>query len=397
MNLLPSLPDPDQATLERSQQLEDMLRHDIAESSHGCIGFDHFMQRALYEPALGYYASEHPIFGPDGDFVTAPESGDLFNACVAGWVQNSMSASDTHIVEYGAGSGRLAVTVVRQLMAGDEDAPWRYHIVEPSESLRVRQQALFAEELPMADERIVWHSDHPGEEVCGLIIANEVIDAMPAKRWQVEDGEFSELAVGCRETGFCWQPLSAVTAPESLQRLAGQLGDGYVSETIPMLGSWLAAIKSRLRTGVILIVDYGYPRHEFLHQSRTDGTLKCHYRHHVHDNPFWLPGGQDITTSVDFSTLAELALDVGFEVAGFTTQANFLIENDLETIMANASGGDASRQYALAQHAKRLLLPGEMGEVIKVMMLATGDHPGIAEFRNDQTHRLGGYDTGASK
>ncbi len=351
------------------------------------IGFDTYMAMALYEPGLGYYTGGGAIFGRLGDFVTAPEAGSLFAACLARQCAEVLDRDDS-IIEYGAGSGRLACDLLGFLHEAGS-LPASYCIVEPSASLRARQQAACAQ-LPAAlRSRMHWCSDHPPHDSRGVVLANEVLDAMPVMRCVVQAGAWQEMVVGLQGETLVWRTRPyAGTALEPAW--AAQLPEGYVTETNPMLAPWLTAMRARLSHALVLLVDYGYPRHEYLHPTRSGGTLKCHYQHSVHDDPFLQPGLTDITASVDFTAVAEQAFDAGFEILGYTTQAHFLIDCGLDGILA-AAPGDATAHYRLAQEAKLLLMPGSMGQTFKIMALGVGEQPPLRGFRHDERHRLDGF------
>lgn len=385
-----SLPDPDPAGLARSRRLAALIRADIAASPAGAIPFADYMRRVLYEPGLGYYASDNPIFGAAGDFVTAPESGGLFAACLARQCRDILGDDGEVVVEYGAGSGRLAGALCGTLLG--TDPALRYHIVEPSAALRARQREHLEHTVPELVERVSWSADHVAAGV-GVIVANEVLDAMPAARVRAVDAGAEALGVGLDGDAFVWRAMGRPEPPPPAAFLAALAAHpaGYVSEYLPGLETWCEGLAGVLSRGVALIADYGYARHEYLHPARRDGTLKCHYRHHVHDDPFFLPGLQDLTVSVDFTHLAEAAAAAGFRVAGYTTQARFLIGCGLEQIMADAAGVSAVDDYARAQEAKRLLLPGEMGETFKFMALAMDYDAALCGFVIDERHRLDGF------
>lgn len=386
MAIQSSLPDPASEALERSQRLVARLRAAIV-AAGGAIGFETFMRMALYEPELGYYAAASPIFGRSGDFVTAPEAGTLFAACLARQCLDLLEDGDS-VVEYGAGSGRLACDLLTYLHAAGR-LPSAYCIVEPSATLTARQQAACAQ-LPAALRACLrWYDDHPPAGICGVVIANEVLDAMPVERCMVDVGSWRELLVALDGENFVWtsRPYSGSCFD---REWAAQLPDGYVSEANPALAPWLRALRSRLERAVVLLADYGYPRHEYLHPARASGTLKCHYLHQVHDDPFVYPGLQDITASVDFTALAEHAFEAGFEVLGYTTQAHFLLDCGLDAVLS-AAADDATERYRLAQEAKLLLLPGSMGQTFKFMALGVGATRPLLGFGHDERHRLDGF------
>ena len=383
-----SLPDPDPAALERSRRLTLRIAESIREAG-GVIGFDRYMDMALYEAGLGYYASDAPIFGSAGDFVTAPEAGDLFAWCLARQCRDILLETGGGIVEYGAGSGRLARALIGILQAL-EVLPEYYLIVEPSATLAQRQRETLSAALPEFFPRISWHGEGVDQGLRGVVIANEVLDAMPVKRFVVEQGRAFELGVAIAGDGFAWtraRSLNIADFSAPTARTLGLLPDGYVSEYNLGLAAWLAGLRRVLTSGVVLLADYGYPRHEYLHPSRSEGTLKCHYRHRVHDDPFFLPGLQDITAAVDFSELAEQASAAGFELGGYASQAAFLIACDLQDYLGSDAGGNRGR-FERAQEAKLLLLPGEMGQTCKLMALNVDYDRPLRGFGNDERHRL---------
>jgi SAM-dependent MidA family methyltransferase len=386
-----SLPDPDPAALERSARLSERIRAAIR-AAGGMLAFDRYMQMALYEPGLGYYVADTPIFGRAGDFVTAPEAGELFAACLARQCRDILAATGGGIVEYGAGSGRLAGDLLAALAALGVE-PRHYWIVEPSLALARRQRAhLAARTTPRAGE-VRWFEDHPTAAHRGVVIVNEVLDAMPARRFVVLQGQVHELGVGLDGEAFTWMADDAPLPrpwPLADAKLAA-LPERYVSEWHAGLATWLRAVRERLEQGLVLIADYGYPRHEYLHPARASGTLKCHYRQRAHGDPFFHPGLQDITVAIDFTALAEAAADAGFTVAGYATQAAFLLGCGLTEILA-AGAGDPVRDFTRAQEAKLLLLPGEMGETFKFMGLAAAYGEGLRGFARDERHRLAGMD-----
>ena len=387
-----SLPDPDPGALERSRLLCTLISDEI-ERCDGAIGFDQFMQLALFEPELGYYAAESPIFGPSGDFVTAPESGELFAQCLVGQCLDVLSEIGGSVLEYGAGSGRLACSLLENLRKHNA-LPEQYVIVEPSAVMRARQRTLIEQSAPYFIDRMRWYGEQPQGEFIGFVVANEMLDAMPIKRFIVQQGTIKELGVGLVDEHFGWHVMdTAVTAFPTNESAYEwhELPDNYISEVNPSLEEWLRKLHGVLRKGVVLIIDYGYPRHEYLHESRSQGTLKCHYQHRVHADPFFYPGLQDITAAVEFTTVAETANRVGFELAGFAAQTRFLIACGLEEIIAAQTSDDPALCYEHAQEAKLLLLPSEMGQTCKVIALATNYERQLHRFDDDERHRLRGF------
>lgn len=385
----PSLPDPDPVALERSNALKALIVQAIATAPEQQIGFDQFMAMALYAPELGYYMSGGPIFGADGDFVTAPESGELFGRCLARQCGEILPQAGGGIMEYGAGSGALAATLLAALdSAGVNPA---YHIVEPSAALRARQRECLALRVPALAAQVTWSASHPAQPFAGVVIANEVLDAMPAKRYVVTAGGVTELGVGLHDGDFVWRERGTADVPGALARALDGFEVGYCCEALPGLEAWLAELRAVVTQGIVLIVDYGYPEHELLHRERSAGTLKGHYRHQLLTDPFVLPGLLDLTTSVNFTALAQHAAKAGFNVAGYTSQNRFLPACGLESIMAAAAGDDVAATYRLAQEAKRLLLPGEMGQSVKIMALGANCDPAMSGFALDERHRLSGF------
>jgi len=381
----PSLPDPDPSELERSRRLSALLRAEIA-AAGGVLGFDRFMQLALYAPGLGYYAADNAIFGAGGDFRTAAEAGELFAACCARQCADILAETAGEVVEFGAGSGRFAAHLLSYL-ARIEVRPRRYHIVEASDTLAARQRGWLAAQPAAQGVEFVWHAQSLRKPVKGVVIANEVLDAFPVARFVVRGARVDELAVTVCGDSFAWCARPNPSLPAALRGLAADCGDGYVSEYCAQVSPWLNELANMLVEGIILVCDYGYPRHEYFHPARRSGTLKCHYRHRVHDDPFFLPGLQDITAAVDFTALADVASACGLTVAGYTTQAHFLLACGIEQALACGSG-DALPNYRLAQEAKLLLLPGGMGQTCKVMALATRAWAPLRGFVRDERQRL---------
>lgn len=365
---LPALT-PDEA--EHSARLAERVRAEIARAG-GWISFARYMELALYAPGLGYYSAGAAKFGPAGDFVTAPELSPLFARCLARACAPYLRASgDRTILEIGPGSGALAAGLLEAL-AGLGAAPAGYHLLEVSADLRGRQQATLRQRAPAHLERVRWLEELP-EAVNGIVIANEVADALPVSRFTRSVAGVTEQGVTATPAGFAW---SARPAGADLARavadveasLGRRLAEGYTSEVSLQLPGWVEAVGRTLQAGLFLLCDYGMSRREYYHPQRDHGTLTCHYRHRAHADPFFHPGLQDITAWVDFTAVATAADACRLDVLGYTTQAHFLLDAGLETELATAGGSD----LRLLQQAKTLLLPGEMGERFKVMALARG-------------------------
>ena len=357
----------------------------------GTIGFDAYMRMALYAPGLGYYSAGATKLGADGDFVTAPEISDLFSRCLARQVADVLRDTGGDVLELGAGSGRMAADVLTEL-AAMECLPEKYRILEVSADLAERQRARIAQLPPELSRRVEWLERWPERSMRGVVLANEVLDAMPVERFVLhsrEDGiDVRALGVGLGGDAFEWRELSPSAelmhaVADIVEALPAPLPDGYVSEVCLSFHPWMASVAQILEQGVVLLIDYGLPRSQLYHPERSRGTLRCHFRHRAHDDPFAHVGLQDITSWVDFTRVAEAADDAGLEVLGFATQAAFLIGAGMESLLSTEmeiAGDDARRRAELAGQARRLLLPGEMGEIFKCLALARGYDAPLAGF-----------------
>jgi SAM-dependent MidA family methyltransferase len=370
------LPPLDAAERARSAELAARLRARIA-AGGGWLPFSAFMQAALYEPELGYYMAEGALFGRTGDFITAPELSPLFAACLADAVEPLLAAAgDGELLEFGAGSGRLAAELVAALARRGRTLR-RYRIVEPSPRLQARQRRLL-ERMPAGTTRFEWLVAPPRDAWSGVAIANEVVDALPVDRFRVMPGGCEAIGVAADGEGFRWQASAAderlAAAVAVIQRLLPQaMPAGYVSELRAGQDSWLRDAAATLVRGAFVVVDYGLPRAHYYHPARDGGTLAGFRRHHRVADPLAAPGAQDLTAWVDFSALADGARAAGLEPAGFATQAHFLLETGVERELARLV--EPLPEHARAAHrqaAATLLLPGEMGERFKVMALARG-------------------------
>ena len=356
----------------------------------GTVPFSRFMDLCLYAPGLGYYRNAAPKFGPAGDFVTAPEISRRFGACLSRQVAQILDlVPGGMVLEVGAGSGRLAAQILRSLAARGLEP--RYRLLEPSAELRRRQETHLREQGLAG--RAKWLDDFPDSGMEGVVIANEVLDALPASRLEVTGDAVREAHVGWRDGafGFEWRPPSPPLerAWKGIRRdIEGTLPPGYLAEVNLAAPAWVESMAARIERGLLLLLDYGYPRRELYHPERTSGTLACHYRHRVHYDPFFRPGLQDLSTHVDFTALARAGEAAGLEVAGFTTQAELLLATGLlEEGMGLAPESEAYLRFA--QEVKRLTLPGEMGEAIKAVALTRGiDAPLIGFAGRDHRSRL---------
>lgn len=382
-----SLPPPSEAERAHSNRLVQRIRDEI-ERSGGSIDFARYMELALYAPGLGYYRAGAQKLGAQGDFVTAPELSPLLARCLARQCQEVFDAlGHAHIIEAGAGSGTVAVDLLRELETLDA-LPDHYFILELSAELKERQAARINQELGALSSRVSWLQALPDRSIRGVVVGNELLDAMPVHRFRVNDHGIQELHVAWDNDGFIWhrQPANEEVS-RRVETLA--LAPSYTSEINLHAEAWVKSIADRLDAGVVLLIDYGFPRREFYHPQRCDGTLMCHYRHRSHANPFILVGLQDITAHVDFSAIAEAAHAGGLSLLGYTSQAAFLLASGLQEI-ASASDPSAARQHMeLTQQIKKLTSPSEMGELYKVIALGRGiETPLIGFSLQDRRGRL---------
>ncbi len=391
-DLLKTLPAPDPVAAAHSVLLLDHIRADIA-AADGMISFARFMDLALYAPALGYYRAGARKFGPGGDFVTAPEVSSLFSRCLARQCREILEhLGGGSILELGAGTGIMAADLLQELRALDA-LPERYAVLELSGDLRDRQRRTLAERIPELSDRVVWLDELPESGTFrGVVLGNEVLDALPVERFRITPAGPRRLSVTWTEAGLGWAEGaedSAVTA--AVERIETELGrrlpEGYTSEYLPQLDDWLRAVSEPLAAGALLFVDYGYPRREYYHPERTDGTLLCHYRHGVHDDPLILPGLQDITASVDFTAVADAALAVGLDIAGYTRQNYFLFGCGLMELLAETDPAADARYLEQVRQVKLLTLPGEMGDRFCAIALTRGLDAPLCGFavRNERS------------
>lgn len=381
-----NMPPPSAAAIQHSQKLIAHLSQLITQQ-HGWIGFDQYMQAALYAPGLGYYQSGNHKIGAAGDFVTAPEITPLFGQCLAEQIAPILSALDQPIIfELGAGSGKMAADILLQLQR-QHTLPDAYWILEPSADLQARQKAYLTEQLPDFVTQIHWLRHLPDQDFNGLIIGNEVIDALPVKRFEVSQGEAYELGVNFDGDRFQWQRGQPLTLPVALPH-STQWPEQFTSEINTQLPDWLASISSHLQQGVMLFLDYGYAAREYYHPERCHGTLGCYYRHCKHDDPFVYPGLQDITASVDFTALAQAAIDCDLTVAGYTTQALFLAVNKIDQLTQDGLAAHPDSNTQTLAKIRQLMLPEAMGESVKVMALTKRWDAGCFDDWVDRCHQL---------
>jgi SAM-dependent MidA family methyltransferase len=387
------LPVPDQDALHQSEKLVSLIKETMAEQG-GVIGFDQYMKLALYEPGLGYYSAGSRKFGPDGDFVTAPEISPLFSQCLARQCEQVLSELDTGVImELGAGTGIMARDLLLELEKLNA-LPEKYFILEVSADLKQRQQALINQSIPHLVDRVVWLDALPEQALSGLILANEIIDALPVRRFKKTAAMFKELKVGLVNDALSWNDEDAEEdLAKALQQIEHALSkpfpEGYISEINMDLEQWLSALAATLEYGVMIFIDYGYSAAEYYHPERADGSLLCHYRHRVHADPFYYPGLQDITTSVNFTAVAECADTVGLHVNGYTNQTYFLFGCGLDHLAADMQTLDIKSQTKMAQQVRVLTMPEEMGERFKVIALTKNYNNAMLGFSiMDQRGRL---------
>lgn len=401
------LPSPTPDALAHSAQLCELIRHDIR-GQGGWIPFSRFMELALYAPGLGYYSAGAHKFGAAGDFITAPELSPLFGRTLARQLADIMPFSAPHILELGAGSGKLALDILGE-MERRGTLPESYSILEVSADLRQRQHALLQERLPHLAARVKWLDSLP-EKISGAVIGNEVLDALPLHRvyWRrskvgrdssrpgrvgmnpdLANQEILERGVICNGNTFAWQ--DRIPENPALLDLARNLvvPDDYLSELSLAARGLIASLCERMNRGVMIFIDYGFGAREYYHPQRKHGTLMCHYRHHTHDDPFYLPGLQDITAHVDFTAIAETAIDHGAHFLGYTSQAHFLLNNGIIDYLQEVSPEDVRAYAPLSAQLQKLTSPAEMGELFKVIALGKGMEQPLAGFlRGDLSRSL---------
>lgn len=387
-----SLPQPAPEERAFSQQLQHLICNEI-ERQGGCIPFDRYMELALYAPGLGYYTAGMRKFGSQGDFVTAPEISALFSRTLAHQVKQLLDiCGGGDVLEFGAGSGRLAVDMLRELEVLDV-LPKHYLILELSPDLRQRQQQLVADEIPHLRERIQWLERLPQQRMCGVVVANEVMDAMPVHRFRVNSDNHEltqEEMITCTAGKLAkeWRPASAMLQHE-VAKLGVELPPECESEINLRLKPWIAAISDLLERGAVLLIDYGYTRSEYFHLQHSEGTLMCHFRQHAHGDALFYPGLQDVTAHVDFTAVAEAADDAALSVAGYTNQAGFLLACGIEKLLQSSAADQNAAWFQQTEGLKRLVLPSEMGERFKVMALTRNiDEPLMGFSIKNMLHQL---------
>ena len=368
------LPEPAPEVRAHSEHLAALIRDEIV-AAGGTIDFARYMDLALYAPGLGYYSAGATKFGAAGDFVTAPELGFVFARCLARAIAPTLRETRGDILELGPGSGALAAQLLLELERL-EALPAYYRMLEPSADLCERQRATLMQHCPHLDKSIEWLEGPPLSPWLGVLIANEVIDALPVRTFALRDEGLFTRNVGIgSDDEFVWHEAPADDALAEAVKIAvddsAALPRPYFSEVRPMLVPWLGEVTRSLEHGSAWFIDYGYSRAEYFSPHRSTGTLRCHYQHRAHDDPFFLPGLQDITASVDFDALAQAGAEVGFELIDESSQMQFLMAHGLDEVFAEAhvAATDEVTRYRLSQEIKKLTLPGQMGEIFRVMCL----------------------------
>jgi SAM-dependent MidA family methyltransferase len=386
-----SLPAPDAAALAQSDALTGRILAEI-EAAGGWLPFDRYMERALYAPGLGYYSGGAVKFGrraEDGsDFITAPELSPLFAATLARPIAQALDASATrHLMEFGAGTGKLAAGLLNALHT--LGTPFdTYLIVDLSGELRERQRAAIEAHAPGLAARVRWLDALP-DAFEGVVIGNEVLDAMPVRLYSHAHGNWKERGVVSQNGALAFADRPLQSTRDALLLADTELEGDYVTETHEAALAFTRTICTMLTRGAAFFIDYGFPRHEYYHAQRTQGTLMCHYRHRAHGDPFLYPGLQDITAHVEFTGIAEAGVDAGADLLGYTSQARFLMNAGITDALAEIDPSDIMHFLPAANAVQKLLSEAEMGELFKVIAFSRGIDGTLDAFaRGDRSHTL---------
>ncbi|MCB1917395.1 MAG: SAM-dependent methyltransferase [Rhodocyclaceae bacterium] len=383
-----NLPEPSADALNHSNRLLQMIRARLARD--GWMSFADYMTMALYQPGLGYYSGGSRKFGADGDFITAPELTPLFGQALARAVAPAIADSAPAMIEVGAGTGMLAADLLRSL-EGLGCLPRHYDILELSGELRERQFDTLAKQVPDLASRVRWLDRLP-DHFEGVVVANEVLDVMPVHLVASREDGLYERGVAEQDGILCWADRKAegrlLDAARSLSLPAPAEGE-YVTELNLAAGAWIREWAKRLRRGLMLLLDYGYPRAEYYLPNRSSGTLLCYYRHRAHGQPLQWPGLNDITAFVDFTAVAESAHDAGLEIYGYTSQASFLLNCGILELLEGRGARESAEYIRAARAVQRLTAPHEMGELFKVLAVGRDSRAaGIGFARGDRLHAL---------
>lgn len=372
-----SLPLPDKDAEEHSIKVKQCLLDKIA--IKGSLSFTEYMQTVLYEPGLGYYSAGSTKLGAEGDFITAPEISSLFSESLAQAILPALTEIENcSILEVGAGSGQMAVAILSYLERNNS-LPAHYYILELSADLRLRQLKLIQENIPSLAERVVWLDSIP-DNLNAVVLSNELLDAMPVVRFRKEqhgiaiehvvevEGQF-HLSYKLVENDDITRRVEKRV--EEIESETSKFDIGFISEINFNAEDWLELIAGKLNAGIIILIDYGYPRHEYYHPERNKGTLNCFYRHRHHGNPFIYPGLQDLTAHIDFTAIADAGINNSLSLIGYTSQSSFLfgagIAHLAEMRSEKFADDNIMSQIEMANEVKKLTMPYEMGEIVKVI------------------------------
>jgi len=387
------LPEPSIDALNASRALCDLIVDEIQRNS-GWITFARYMELVLYAPGLGYYSGGAAKLGKDGDFTTAPEITPLFGGALAHVAADLMAQTSPQIMEFGAGTGKLAHDILTELQAMGVSIE-RYSIVELSGELRARQEEALREFTQGGQVQVTWLDRFPSE-FSGVVIGNEVLDAMPVHLVVKTEQGWNERGVSLSDGRFAFSDRACDAALIAQIPDADELPIGYLTEVHPVAIGFMHTLGTMIGAGfaqsghgsVAILVDYGFPAHEYYLGQRAQGTLMCHYRHHSHADPFYLPGLQDVTAHVDFTAMARAAIDGGLEVLGYTSQAAFLLDAGIGELLMRTSPKDQLRYLPQANALQKLISPAEMGELFKVLVVGKQAALPSRFARSDRTHRL---------
>jgi SAM-dependent MidA family methyltransferase len=382
------LPEPSADAHRASRALQDLIAADIRHQD-GWISFARFMELALYAPHLGYYSGGAAKLGKDGDFTTAPEITPLFGKTLAQVVAGLMQQSAPHILEFGAGTGRLARDILTELNAMGVSVAG-YSIVELSGELRARQEDMLREFT-----QVCWLNQFPSS-FSGVVLGNEVLDAMPVHLVLKTADGWRERGITLTDNKFAYreQPCDAALIAQIPN--ADRLPNGYLTEVHPIASAFMTSLAGMLCAGhqangaggAAILIDYGFPADEYYLAQRDQGTLMCHYRHHAHPDPLYLPGLQDITAHVDFTAMARAAVHGGLEMLGYASQAAFLLDAGIGDVLLRTSPVEQLRYLPQANAVQCLTSPAEMGELFKVLVVGSGVELPEKFIRSDRSHRL---------